>query len=64
MKKKLFSMTLDNASANDCFVELLKGQLMLRDAILMDGEFFHVRCCAYILNLIVQEGLNEIDSSI
>lgn len=64
IEKKLFSMTLDNASANDCFVELLKGQLMLRDAILMDGEFFHVRCCAHILNLIVQEGLKEIDSSI
>ena len=57
-------MTLDNASSNDCFVELLKSQLNLKNALLRDGEFFHVRCCAHILNLIVQDGLKEIDESV
>ncbi|XP_072951776.1 zinc finger BED domain-containing protein RICESLEEPER 1-like [Typha angustifolia] len=64
IEKKLFSITLDNASANDLFVELLRSQLMLNDALLCDGDFFHVRCCAHILNLIVQEGLKEIDDSV
>ncbi|XP_034229371.1 zinc finger BED domain-containing protein RICESLEEPER 1-like [Prunus dulcis] len=64
VEKKLFSMTLDNASSNDTFVELLKGQLNLKDALLMNGKFFHIRCCAHILNLIVQDGLKHIDDSV
>ena len=64
IERKLFSLTLDNASSNDCFVELLKSQLNLKNALLRDGEFFHVQCCAHILNLIVQYGLKEIDESV
>ncbi|XP_026657060.2 zinc finger BED domain-containing protein RICESLEEPER 2-like [Phoenix dactylifera] len=57
-------MTLDNASVNDVFVDMLKIQLNLNNALYSDGEFFHVRCCAHILNSIVQEGLKEIDEPI
>ena len=64
IERKLFSLTLDNASSNDCFVELLKSQPNLKNALLRDGEFFHIRCCAHILNLIVQDGLKEIDESV
>ncbi|KAL6580604.1 hypothetical protein OROMI_008628 [Orobanche minor] len=64
IEKKLFSLTLDNASANDVCVNLLKNQLKLRAALVHDGSLFHVRCCAHILNLIVQDGLKEIDCSV
>ena len=57
-------MTLDNASANDVFVDMIKIQLNLKDALYSNGEFFHIRCCAHILNLIVQEGLKELDEPI
>ncbi|CAA7057283.1 unnamed protein product [Microthlaspi erraticum] len=62
--KKVFSLTLDNATSNDCMQDILKSQLVLRDDLLCGGEFFHVRCSAHILNLIVQDGLKVIGSSL
>ncbi|XP_049358705.1 zinc finger BED domain-containing protein RICESLEEPER 2-like [Solanum verrucosum] len=55
--RKVFSITLDNATNNDSMQTILKGHLGLQKSLLCDGEFFHVRCSAHILNLIVQEGL-------
>jgi hypothetical protein len=57
IEKKIFSLTLDNCSANDVMQEKLKSQLAVQNWLLCDGQFFHVRCSAHILNLIVQEGL-------
>lgn len=57
-------MTLENASANNVFVDLLKTQPTLWDALLCEGEFFHIRCCAHILNFIVQDGFKEIDEPV
>ncbi|KAH7688641.1 Tam3-transposase (Ac family) protein [Dioscorea alata] len=57
IEKKVFSLTLDNASSNDNMKDILKEQLSLHDSLLCGGEFFHIRCSAHILNLIVQEGL-------
>lgn len=37
--------------------QTLKSQLALQIWLLCKGEFFHVCCSVYILNLIVQEGL-------
>ena len=64
IEKKSFSMTLDDALNNGCFIEILKNQLNLKDALVMDGDFFHICCCAHILNLIVQDGLKEIDEAV
>jgi hypothetical protein len=36
----------------------------MKNALLCEGEFFHMCCCAYILNLIVQDGLKEITDAI
>lgn len=55
--RKVFSLTLDNALANDNMKKLLKEQLCLQNSLLCAGEFFHVRCSAHILNPIVQKGL-------
>ena len=51
IEEKLFSITLDNASANDSFVEKLKTRLNFRDLLLLYGIFFHGRCCSHVLNL-------------
>ncbi|KAK9733188.1 hypothetical protein RND81_04G049900 [Saponaria officinalis] len=60
IENRVMFMTLANASANDSMVESLKSDLHLMG----NGEYFHVRCCAHILNLIVQEGLKDLDDAI
>ncbi|XP_048637574.1 zinc finger BED domain-containing protein RICESLEEPER 2-like [Brassica napus] len=62
--KKVFSVTLDNATNNDSMQDILKSQLVLQNDLVCDGEFFHVRCSAHILNLIVQDGLKVIGNSL
>ncbi|KAG7582739.1 HAT C-terminal dimerization domain [Arabidopsis suecica] len=64
--EKVFSITLDNASANDKAITVLKERLSNRnsDALMMNGDFMHIRCCAHILNLIANEGLDDISKSI
>ena len=57
IENKVFSLTLDNACANNVVVQILKTRLQIQNSLLCKGEYFHVRCCAHILNLIVQEGL-------
>jgi hypothetical protein len=64
IETKVFTITLDNASSNDVCVGLLRNQLNIKKALLCEGEYFHIRCCAHILNLIVQDGLKEIDSAL
>ncbi|KAL1193320.1 putative AC transposase [Cardamine amara subsp. amara] len=64
IEEKIFTLTLDNASANDTMQEILKERLNLDDNLFCGGEFFHVRCCAHILNLIVQDGLKIIGGAL
>ncbi|KAK3205135.1 hypothetical protein Dsin_019181 [Dipteronia sinensis] len=61
IEKKIFSITLDDASSNKSFFDLLKSQLNLKKALVCNGEFLHIRCYAHIVNLIAQDGLKEID---
>uniref|UniRef100_A0A803LGY1 BED-type domain-containing protein n=1 Tax=Chenopodium quinoa TaxID=63459 RepID=A0A803LGY1_CHEQI len=60
IQKKIMCITLDNASSNDVFADVIKNELDL----VCGGDYFHVRCCAHILNLIVQDGLKEINEAV
>ncbi|XP_056860062.1 putative AC transposase [Raphanus sativus] len=62
LEKKVFSLTVDNASANDNMQGILKRKL--QKDLVCSGEFFHVRCSAHILNLIVQDGLAVISGAL
>ncbi|CAA0836411.1 Zinc finger BED domain-containing protein DAYSLEEPER [Striga hermonthica] len=55
--RKIFSITLDNAKSNDNMQDILREQLCLQDSLLCEGQFFHIRCSAHVLNLIVQKGI-------
>ncbi|KAM6564201.1 hypothetical protein CsatB_030096 [Cannabis sativa] len=62
---KIFTITVDNASTNSTAIEyVLRKFKSKRHAIILDGEFLHLRCCAHIVNLIVTDGLKEKNESI
>ncbi|CAA7023974.1 unnamed protein product [Microthlaspi erraticum] len=55
----VFTITVDNASANDVGIRFLKRRLRTWGISLLDGEHLHMRCGAHILNLVVRDGLDE-----
>jgi len=57
--EKVFTITMDNASANDTAVGFLKKRLKNWNGLVYDGDYLHVRCCAHILNLVVNDGLKQ-----
>nr|XP_027093797.1 zinc finger BED domain-containing protein RICESLEEPER 2-like [Coffea arabica] len=60
IENKISSITVDNASYNDACVRRLREDFSLRKRLSIAGKIFHVRCCAHILNLLVQDGLNQL----
>lgn len=62
IRGKLFTLTLDNATNNtNACEELIKYH---KHELLLEGQHLHVRCCAHILNLLVQEGMKIIHGAI
>ena len=62
--ERVMTVTVDNASANDGGVVFWRKQLDKKSTNITKGKFMHMRCAAHILNLIVQDGLKEVDISI
>lgn len=61
---KVFTITIDNASSNDVAISYLKSRMEDWNSHPLKGEHIHVRCCAHILNLVMNDGLKEYQSSI
>jgi len=61
--RKLPSLMMDNCSSNDAIITILKNRLEIRE-LPLQGKIFHMRYCAHILNLIVNDELEIIDGSI
>lgn len=62
--RRVFTITVDNASSNDLAIRYLKRKLTSWGTTILDGEFLHMRCGAHILGLIVRDGLQEKNASI
>lgn len=64
--EKIFTITVDNATANTNALEKIRTALEAKGdgALILKGEFMHMRCCAHILNLVVRDGLQEVINSV
>ncbi|KAK8918232.1 hypothetical protein KSP39_PZI022073 [Platanthera zijinensis] len=62
--KKIFTITMENASVNDVVGRYLKRKTKDWKSTILGHEFLQVRCSAHILNLIVKDGLSEFNESI
>ncbi|KAL4649293.1 hypothetical protein ACB092_01G004900 [Castanea dentata] len=62
LENKVCTINLDNANNNDAAVRILKD--VIKRKLMLGGKIFHVRCCAHIINLLVQDGLSEIEKVI
>ncbi|KAK1560563.1 hypothetical protein Q3G72_028080 [Acer saccharum] len=60
--RKLSTIAVDNCSTNDSMIDKIKNKFS--DKLLLGGKFFHMRCCAHILNLVVRDGLKVIADGI
>ncbi|KAL2921344.1 Zinc finger BED domain-containing protein RICESLEEPER 2 [Bienertia sinuspersici] len=53
-------ISVDNATINDSCIEIMKETFSLSKRLSCGGKLFHVRCCAHILNIMVQHGLKQV----
>ncbi|XP_058725562.1 zinc finger BED domain-containing protein RICESLEEPER 2-like [Vicia villosa] len=60
IENKIFSVLVDNALYNDRCLKELKVLILRHQKLVLHGKLFHVRCCAHILNLLVQDGIGKI----
>jgi hypothetical protein len=66
IEKRLFALTLDNASNNLVAVTDIIEDLQLNGngSLVCDGIFFHIRCACHILNLVARDGMAVISKTL
>lgn len=62
--KNILTVTVDNASSNDLAINHLKKVFNHWESGVLKGYFLHMRCAAHILNLVVKDGLDDVNLSI
>lgn len=60
--RKLSTITLDNCSTNNSLIDHVMCEIP-SSTLMLKGKLFHMPCCAHILNIIVKDGLKEIDEA-
>ncbi|KAK3224750.1 hypothetical protein Dsin_004612 [Dipteronia sinensis] len=63
LDRRLSALTVDNCSTNDKVIEFMLEKLNKND-LWLNGQLYHMRCCAHILNLIVKDRLAVIRDGI
>ncbi|KAL5552940.1 hypothetical protein UlMin_040341 [Ulmus minor] len=58
--RKLSTLIVDNCTNNDAAIPIMKDKLF-SSGLMLSGDFFHMRCAAHILNLIVKDEMSILD---
>ena len=64
MIEKVFTIIVVNATSNDVAISYLKKKLNNLGTYIQEEKFIHLKCIAQILNLIVNDGLKEMNESV
>ena len=59
---RVLTLSIDNASSNDTTIDYMKKYF--KHEFVLDGDFVHIRCCAHIFNLIVCDGLKNLNDTL
>ncbi|XBI43967.1 hypothetical protein VPH35_108675 [Triticum aestivum] len=59
--EKVFSITVDDALANDGIISYMKMVMNNAKTSIAEGRYFHMRCATHVINLIVSDFLRELD---
>jgi hypothetical protein len=62
--EKVMTITVDNATSNDCGIAYMKKEMIKAKTSIAEGKYLHMRCAAHIVNLIVSDGLKEVELSV
>ncbi|KAK8636160.1 hypothetical protein V6N13_004868 [Hibiscus sabdariffa] len=62
--ERIFTISVDNASANTVGVEYLRKKLNHRNVCVANGKYMHTICVARVINLIMQEGVKHASVSV
>ncbi|KAM0909468.1 hypothetical protein ACQ4PT_014792 [Festuca glaucescens] len=62
--EKVMTITVDNASSNDGGIVYMKKELNKANNSIAGAKYLHMRCAAHIVNLIVTDGLKEVEISV
>mgnify|MGYP000858915879 CR=1 FL=1 len=59
--EKVFSITVDNASANDGTISYMRRVMNNAKTSIAEGQYIHMRCAAHAINMIVLDCPRELD---
>jgi hypothetical protein len=61
IEDKLFGITLNNASANDMMIDMLRHNLVDKKVLPLNGDLLHHHCVGHVINLVVKDELKFVE---